>query len=138
MGAARKPLVPLMRCIRHAQDPCAPRRRRHWVDARAVLWQGRRVQLRTMSAGSYPRIGDASEQQRLRRAYAQLETGAIAESHSRAVEDAVASDVLSEQAAAGVDVVTDGLVRWHDPISHTARRLAGVTINGLLRFFDNN
>jgi 5-methyltetrahydropteroyltriglutamate--homocysteine methyltransferase len=74
----------------------------------------------------------------LRRAYAQLESGAIAESHFRAVEDDVATQVLAEQAEAGIDLVTDGLVRWYDPISHTARRLAGVTINGLLRYFDNN
>lgn len=96
------------------------------------------MELLTASAGSYPRIGDEPAEQRLRRAYAQLETGAIAEGHFRAVEDDVATQVLAEQAQAGIDIVTDGLVRWHDPISHTARRLAGVTINGLLRFFDSN
>ena len=90
------------------------------------------------SAGSYPRIGEASGQQRLRKAYAQRETGDIPELQYAAIEDEVAREVLEEQATAGVDVLTDGLIRWYDPISHTGRALAGVTINGLLRYFDTN
>jgi 5-methyltetrahydropteroyltriglutamate--homocysteine methyltransferase len=96
------------------------------------------MQLLTASAGSYPRIGDEPEQQRLRRAYAQLAAGAITAAEVRSVEDQVAAEVLAEQAAAGIDIVTDGLVRWYDPVSHTARTLGGVTVDGLLRFFDTN
>ena len=92
----------------------------------------------TASAGSYPRIGDALAQQRWRRAYAAFEVGAIAEGTFRTVEDQVAAEVVVEQLETGIDVVTDGLVRWYDPVSHTGRKLAGVTINGLLRWFDNN
>ena len=92
----------------------------------------------TASAGSYPRIGDDPAQQRWRRAYAAFEVGAIAEGTFRTVEDQVAADVVREQVESGIDVVTDGLVRWYDPVSHTARKLAGVTINGLLRYYDNN
>src|SRR3982751_2857615 len=92
----------------------------------------------TASAGSYPRIGDEPAQQRWRRAYAAFEVGAIAESTFRTDEDQVAADVIAEQIETGVDIITDGLVRWYDPVSHTARKLAGVTINGLLRWFDNN
>jgi len=43
-----------------------------------------------------------------------------------------------EQDAVGVDVVTDGQVRWADPVSHVMRTLEGVRLNGLLRFFDTN
>ncbi|MFQ5816797.1 MAG: uroporphyrinogen decarboxylase family protein [Terriglobia bacterium] len=39
---------------------------------------------------------------------------------------------------AGLDLVTDGQIRWYDPISHLAGKLAGIEINGLLRFFDTN
>ena len=35
-------------------------------------------------------------------------------------------------------MVTDGQVRWYDPISHLARHCDGIQINGLLRYFDTN
>lgn len=90
------------------------------------------------SAGSYPRIGESPETQRHRRAYAQRERGEISETEWRGVEDEVAQQVVQEQVAAGLDVVTDGQVRWYDPISHVARHCDGIQINGLLRYFDTN
>jgi 5-methyltetrahydropteroyltriglutamate--homocysteine methyltransferase len=96
------------------------------------------MELILTSAGSYPRIGATTEAQRHRRAYAQRERGEISDVEWRAVEDEVAGDVVREQAAAGLDVVTDGLVRWYDPISHLARHWDGIQINGLLRYFDTN
>ena len=90
------------------------------------------------NTGSYPRIGDAPAAQRHRRAYAQRERGEISDAEWRAVEDEVTAEVIAEQVAAGVEILTDGQVRWYDPISHLARPLANVTINGLLRYFDTN
>ena len=90
------------------------------------------------SAGSYPRIGDSPETQRHRRAYAQRERGEISDAEWRAVEDEVAQQVAREQTDIGLDVVTDGQVRWYDPISHLARHCEGIQINGLLRYFDTN
>ena len=46
--------------------------------------------------------------------------------------------MVREQTAVGLDVVTDGQVRWYDPISHLARHCEGIQINGLLRYFDTN
>jgi 5-methyltetrahydropteroyltriglutamate--homocysteine methyltransferase len=96
------------------------------------------MELILASAGSYPRIGDTPEAQRHRRAYAQHERGEISDAEWRAVEDDVAVQVVREQAATGLDVVTDGQVRWYDPISHLARRCEGIQVNGLLRYFDTN
>ena len=45
---------------------------------------------------------------------------------------------IQEQIDAGLDVVTDGQIRWHDPVSHIAGALRGVRVKGLLRFFDTN
>jgi 5-methyltetrahydropteroyltriglutamate--homocysteine methyltransferase len=90
------------------------------------------------SAGSYPRIGETPDAQRHRRAYAQRERGEISAVEWRAVEDEVAEQVVREQTAAGLDVVTDGQVRWYDPISHLPRHCDGIQINGLLRYFDTN
>jgi len=88
--------------------------------------------------GSYPRIGDSAEEQLLRRTIAQREKGEKTEADLRAAEDHMTELALREQIDAGLDVVTDGLIRWYDPISHLAGKLAGVRIAGLLRFFDTN
>jgi methionine synthase II (cobalamin-independent) len=55
------------------------------------------------------------------------------------VEDEVAQQVVREsRPRAGLDIVTDGQVRWYDPFSHLARHCEGIQINGLLRYFDTN
>jgi 5-methyltetrahydropteroyltriglutamate--homocysteine methyltransferase len=96
------------------------------------------MELILSSAGSYPRIGETPEAQRHRRAYAQQERGEISGAEWRAVEDEIAEQVVREQTATGLDIVTDGQVRWYDPISHLARHCEGIQINGLLRYFDTN
>ena len=47
-------------------------------------------------------------------------------------------EVLREQADAGIDVVTDGQIRWEDGLTYFARGLTGFTIAGLQRYFDTN
>lgn len=96
------------------------------------------MEIITASTGSYPRIGDRQEQQRHRHAYVKRERGEISEKEFELVQDEVTREVIEEQVKAGLDVVTDGQVRWYDPISHFARKLEGCEINGLLRFFDTN
>jgi 5-methyltetrahydropteroyltriglutamate--homocysteine methyltransferase len=96
------------------------------------------MELILCSAGSYPRIGDTPDSQRHRRAYGEHERGEISDAEWRAVEDEVAQHVVREQTEIGLDVVTDGHVRWYDPISHLARHCDGIQINGLLRYFDTN
>ena len=96
------------------------------------------MNLLTASAGSYPRIGKAPEFQVLRQTIAQVETGKKTAADLRAAEDALTSAALAEQVASGLDIVTDGQIRWYDPISHVAGKLENVSINGLLRFFDTN
>ena len=96
------------------------------------------MELLLANHSSYPRIGDGAGQQRLRRAYAQHERGEITSRDFEAIQTSVIQEIVQEQAGAGLDLVTDGQIRWYDPISHFAGRLDGVKINGLLRFFDTN
>jgi len=96
------------------------------------------MELILTTAGSYPRIGDAPELQRHRQAYAQRERGEIGEEAFRKVEDEATAEAIREQIEAGIDLVTDGQIRWYDPYSHLARGLEGIEINGLLRLFDTN
>ncbi len=96
------------------------------------------MELLLANHSSYPRIGDGAGQQRLRRAYAQHERGELMSGEFEEIQLSLVREVVQEQAEAGLDLVTDGQIRWYDPISHFAGRLGGVKINGLLRFFDTN
>lgn len=88
--------------------------------------------------GSYPRIGDRPQERKLRRALSRYEEGKLPERELRETEGWVTSEVIREQIAAGVELVTDGMVRWHDPVSHVAASLENVRAGGLLRYFDTN
>ena len=96
------------------------------------------MEISLASAGSYPRIGDKSNQQRLRKASGRLERGEMSAEGFEKIQQSVVKAVILEQEEAGLDLVTDGQIRWHDPVSHLAGKLEGVKINGLLRFFDTN
>lgn len=96
------------------------------------------MELLTLNHGSYPRVGSTSGEQILRRTIAQRDRGEKTDANVRAAEDHMVSLALRDQRDAGIDVVTDGLIRWHDPVSHLAGKLDGIRINGLLRYFDTN
>lgn len=96
------------------------------------------MELIASNHSSYPRVGDDPSHQRHRRAYSAWERGEISDEEFERVQDEVTVEVVQEQIAAGLDLVTDGQVRWYDPISHLPRHLDGCGINGLLRFFDTN
>jgi 5-methyltetrahydropteroyltriglutamate--homocysteine methyltransferase len=90
------------------------------------------------STGSYPRIGDSPDLQALRRTIAALDRGERSHADLLDVQNEVTRHVIAEQVKAGLDVVTDGLIRWYDPISHLAGKLDNIQIKGLVRFFDTN
>jgi 5-methyltetrahydropteroyltriglutamate--homocysteine methyltransferase len=96
------------------------------------------VNLILSSSGSYPRIGDSPELQVLRRTITLADRGERTSADLADAENELTRRAIEEQVRAGVETVTDGLIRWYDPISHLAGKLEGVTIKGLLRFFDTN
>ncbi len=96
------------------------------------------AELLLASAGSYPRIGDSVELQTLRRTIAAADRGERTAGDLADAENEMTRRAISDQAKAGLDVLTDGQIRWYDPISHLAGKLQGVKIRGLLRFFDTN
>jgi 5-methyltetrahydropteroyltriglutamate--homocysteine methyltransferase len=96
------------------------------------------VRLVLANHSSYPRVGEGAQAQRVRRAYARRETGAIDDQgYLDVVRDYIA-EIVREQEAAGLDIVTDGQVGWYDAVSHLAGKLSGTEIGGLHRFFDTN
>lgn len=90
------------------------------------------MELLTANHSSYPRIGSSPERQTLRRAITLREQDRGTDDDVRAVEDELISLALQDQEGAGLDIVTDELIRWNDPASHLAAKLDGVRINGLI------
>ncbi len=93
---------------------------------------------RVTAVGSYPRPPAEGGGFRLRKTLQALDRGESTPEDVRDAEDALTAEILAEQAAAGVDLVTDGQVRWDDPLTRAAEGLDGFAISGLIRFFDNN
>jgi len=96
------------------------------------------MDLLTANHSSYPRIGSGADEQVLRHTIAQCDRGEKTDADVRTAENHLALLALQDQEKAGLDVVTDGLIRWNDPISHLAAKLEGTRIDGLLRYFDTN
>jgi 5-methyltetrahydropteroyltriglutamate--homocysteine methyltransferase len=92
----------------------------------------------TTVVGNYPKIPNRPRPARLRNAINRFDRGEISADELRAVEDDVTREVIDEQVEAGLDLITDGQIRWEDEQTYVARLLRGVSINGLIRFFDSN
>ncbi len=92
----------------------------------------------TTVIGNYPKIPDLPAPGKWRRAVEKLQKGQITEAELHQVENEVTLDVIRDQVEAGVDLITDGQIRWEDPQTYFARRLRGFSINGLQRYFDTN
>lgn len=86
----------------------------------------------------YPKIGDSPEEQLLRRTIAQLDRKEVDEAQLERVKDEVTRQVIEEQIDAGVEVITDGQIRWNDAITYITEKIKGFNITGMLRYFDTN
>lgn len=96
------------------------------------------MQLLTENHSLYPRVGETDEELRLRRAYHRFDRDEIDEAELKSIEDDYVAGVIAEQSEPGLDIVTDGMIRWYDHVSHMAGGLAGTEVAGLVRFFDTN
>lgn len=94
--------------------------------------------VKTTVVGSYPKIPDPPAPGRWRSSVEKLQRGEITGEDLHKVEDDVTAEVLREQADAGVELLTDGQIRWEDGFTYFARGLHGFTVNGLQRYFDTN
>lgn len=94
--------------------------------------------LKTTVVGSYPKITGDRTAVNLRQARNRFDQKKIsAEELEKAYQDTIRR-VIREQEETGVDLITDGQIRWDDPVTPFARNIDGMEIGGLLRFFDNN
>ena len=92
----------------------------------------------TTANGSYPKVPNRPRPARLRNALNKLDRGQVSEAEVETLKNEVTREAIDEQIEAGLDVITDGQIRWDDEVTYFARRLNGVTLNGLFRYFDTN
>jgi 5-methyltetrahydropteroyltriglutamate--homocysteine methyltransferase len=90
------------------------------------------------TVGHYPKIPNRPRPARLRAAIGRLDRGEITPEEFVAIQDEVTAEVIGEQIQAGLDLVTDGQIRWDDDQTYIASRLDGFEIGGLIRYFDTN
>jgi 5-methyltetrahydropteroyltriglutamate--homocysteine methyltransferase len=94
--------------------------------------------LKTTVVGNYPKVTEDKTQVNLRQAKNRFDQKKIkAKDLEKAYQDTIIR-VIGEQEEAGVDLITDGQIRWDDLVTPFANNIRGMEIGGLLRFFDNN
>ena len=92
----------------------------------------------TTVVGNYPKISPDAQAPSLRTAINRYDAGRITAEELRRVEEETTKEVIQDQVDAGIDLVTDGQIRWDDGQTYFARGIGGFTINGLIRYFDTN
>lgn len=96
------------------------------------------MSVRTTVVGSYPKPPEEGGSFAVRKTIHALDKGGATADDLRRAQDDLVREVIAEQEAAGIGVVTDGGARWDDIVTPFARHMSGFEIGGLLRFFDNN
>ncbi|HSP56617.1 MAG TPA: uroporphyrinogen decarboxylase family protein [Dehalococcoidia bacterium] len=94
--------------------------------------------MQTTVVGNYPKVPNRPRPARLRVAINKRDRSEITNQDLARIEDEVTAEVIGEQVEAGLDIVTDGQVRWDDDQTYIARRLKGIEIGSLERYLDTN
>lgn len=94
--------------------------------------------LRSTVVGNYPKVTEDKTCLDLRQAKNRFDQRKItADELERAYQETI-KRVIKEQEETGLDLITDGQIRWDDSVTPFAKHIHGFEIGGLLRFFDNN
>ncbi len=96
------------------------------------------MSIETTVVGSYPKPPEEGRPFTVRKTLHAIERGQATPEDLAIAQDELVSEVIAEQEAAGIDLVTDGHARWDDILTPFARQIRGFEIGGLLRWFDNN
>ena len=91
----------------------------------------------TTVVGSYPRIGDSSEKQKLRKIQEQYDRGEVDESALYDAWDDAIKEAVKEQVEAELDIISDGQIVSTYQESFVASKL-GIKLGGMIRYFDTN
>ncbi|MEK6808676.1 MAG: methylcobamide--CoM methyltransferase [Nanoarchaeota archaeon] len=94
--------------------------------------------MQTTVVGNYPKVPNLPKPAKLRNAINEFDTGRITLEQLRKIKDEVTIEVIHEQVNAGIDIITDGQIRWDDAQTYFAKDIEGFSINGLIRYFNTN
>ncbi len=94
--------------------------------------------IKTTVMGNYPKVSSDKNAPNLRNALNAFDQKKISAEELEKVYQTTIQRAVREQEEAGVDLPTDGQIRWDDIATFFARNFEGAQINGLIRFFDNN
>lgn len=92
----------------------------------------------TTVVGNYPKVPSLSGGPNLRTAITRFDQGRLSADELAKTAGDATKDAMAEQARAGLDLITDGQIRWEDEVTYFARGLSGITLTGLIRWFDTN
>ncbi len=92
----------------------------------------------TTVVGNYPKVAEGAYSTKLIGAITKWQRKELSEAQLEATHQEITKAVIREQEDAGLDLVTDGQIRWEDLVTPIARALDGFEINGLSRWFNNN
>ena len=92
----------------------------------------------TTLIGNYPKIAEGAYGTRLIGTISRWQRQEITDEELEQVYQDITRAILQEQEQAGIDLLTDGQIRWEDIVTPIARRLDGFEVNGLTRWFNNN
>jgi len=88
------------------------------------------------STGGYPRVGETPELQWLQQTITAMSSGDRTTADLLDAQNEVTRQAIAAQVSAGLDVVTDGQIRWNDPISYLASKLDNIEFADTIPFFD--
>jgi 5-methyltetrahydropteroyltriglutamate--homocysteine methyltransferase len=94
--------------------------------------------IQTTVVGSFPKPPDEGRPFLLRKTLHLLDRGEATEEDVRTAVQELTTEIIAEQEAADIDIVTDGQAGWPDLLRPFAETIGGFEIGGLLRWFDNN
>ncbi len=92
----------------------------------------------TTTVGNYPKVAEGAYSTKLIGAITKRQRQELNDAELEAVFQEITRVAIQEQEQVGLDLLTDGQIRWEDLVTPIAKRLDGFEINGLTRWFDNN
>jgi 5-methyltetrahydropteroyltriglutamate--homocysteine methyltransferase len=94
--------------------------------------------LRSTVTGNYPKLPTQKGDVNIRRMLHRFDKTEIDRQELEQAFDTVTARVIREQLESGIDLPTDGQIRWDDIVTPFASQADGFEIGGLIRWFDNN
>ena len=92
----------------------------------------------TTVVGNYPKVAEGAYSTKLIGTITRWQRKELSDAQFEEACREVTKAVIREQEQAGLDLLTDGQIRWEDIVTPIARALGGFEINGLSRWFNNN